>query len=229
MQYYALLFLTVAITTVMANLNVGQPLAAGLVSKRSTIEARQTDDNNDGMGDDGSDSGSDTSDDTTTIPTDDTCMSEASSLAEAMPTAAADIASLTLDGASSCVNVPATLTSQWDAVSTSMDSWYDTNSAELDVLDVDCKDYTDIIWTRPAATVWIYDACATENAVEADSTSSTSTKASTTATSTSSTNLAAMTTTPGVPGPTSTAGAAIREVGVVGAIFAGALGAAIAL
>lgn len=188
MQYSALLLLTVAATTVTANLQpAARPLAYGVVAARQ----------DDGEGDNGEGDDSDSDDSSS-------CASELAALSSGMPTLPADLASATITTATDgCAILPSSFMSEWNDFASSQDSWYTSASAELDDLLSTCTDYSSfaVSITRPC--------------VNAD-------VASATATPTTSRGSASS--------PSATAGAAAhRDVGVVGAVLAGALGAAIAL
>lgn len=252
MQYSALLLLAVAATSVTASM---RPHAIPV--PRRAVEARQTDDSamptdtsmpdgsddgDDGFGDDGSgDDGSDDGlgdDGSGDEPS--SCDSAAENLVTDMPTAPADLDTFaqTYTGDDSCITVPASLTSDWDDYSSSVDAWYSESSDAVSSFLAVCTDYeldliTDICTVDDdgsdegsSTSADAGGGAATAAATTTDDKSTATAKA--TATDKSSESSESKTASATV---TATAGAApaVRDVGIIGAVLAGALGAAIAL
>lgn len=206
MQSSALFLITVAAATVTANL---QPLA-GAISKRA-IEVRQDDESGEGYDDS------------------DTCESEWESMAAAIPTAPADLQdTLTIDD-DGCAIIPASLTSDWDAYTSSLDSWYTAASEELDTFTATCTDYSSAYTYEIVTCV---DEAVAESTTPVAGTSAKSTGPTTTGTARIS-SVSSTVTAKSPSSNTSTANGAaatgIRDAGIVGVVLAGALGAAIAL
>lgn len=210
MQYSALLLLAAA-TAVTANLR-----AHPIPLPKRAVEARQTDDF------------PEPTDTSSSDPEPSGCESSAYSLETSMPTAPPDLesyyASYTSTG--SCINVPSSLTSDYEDYTSSVDSWYSANSDDVSSFLDACTDYeVDLI--SDYCTENADDASSTGGAGSAltttDDSKSTATSTGTTKTSATGTKTAATGTT------TATAGAAVRDVGIVGAVLAGALGMAVVL
>lgn len=126
------------------------------------------------------------------------------------------------------LDLPDSLTSEYSAYSTSVVSWYSANSAEINSALSQCTEYSSYeseiagICTSSA----VQDSAATTTAATFTTTTGAATGAKTTAggaTGSSATKSSSSATT------AATAGAAMREVGVTGALLAGVMGIAMAL
>lgn len=221
MQYSALLVLAATASSVTASL--GQH-AFPLPKRAMGIAARQTDTSSSGD-DDGDDESAE-------------CASTAVAIESTMPTPAADIEdyfSTYTYTDTSCVVIATSVASDWDAYTSSLEDWFSSSSAEVVSFVMECSDYGYDVNTgyyvcsddATSATSGVASATAvttTSGASAATGTTSTETGTATTkGSSTSSTRTTASGTV------TATAGAAVRDVGFVGALLAGALGVAVAL
>ncbi|PSR80966.1 hypothetical protein BD289DRAFT_455019 [Coniella lustricola] len=134
------------------------------------------------------------------------------------------------------ISVPASLSSEYSAYSTSVLEWYSSWSSEIEAVVAECTEFE--------ADATALSVCTSNDALATGSSTGTASVASVSATTTSTSKKTTTTTSTGTSSASgsstqtssssatsaaATAGAAAREVGIAGAVIAGVLGAVIAL
>lgn len=159
------------------------------------------------------------------------------SLYAEIPTPAADVESYLSDVATSTetdvcsYTVPASLSSDYDAWTSDVLSWYSGSAGDIISSAVDqCTDLQDEDSSDVSGVCTSGDASGTASGVASASATTTTSKGAsettkTTGSKTTDSSASATTT----HAATQTGGAAMREVGMIGAVFAGVLGAVVAL
>ena len=153
---------------------------------------------------------------------DEDCQSSILSIAESVPTPDAALSSYeaTYSPTDSCsYSVPSSLSSDYSSYSSAVYSWYSANSDAMSSIISECPQYA-------AETSEVSECSATATGTGSSDSSATGTASGSSETGSSSTGTS---TGSSASASASGSGASAREVGIVGAVLAGILGAAVAL